>query len=151
MEIKEFAVKGTFEQLSEIKTLAEENGWTYLEEFTPFNEDNLYSLEEDGKSILYFCNKGVWHCGDYGEKVNSFSLTESITNDIEVIKGRVKTLCYLHDYYYKTEEDKLEQFLDFVVDKYTVEDGELINDENRVESKEEVISTFKTMYGQVRI
>jgi len=148
MEIKEFAVKGTFEQLSEIKTFAEEHGWTYLEEFTSFIKESF----DKGYSILYFCNKANWDCGDYKEKINSFSLTGSVGRDVEVIKGRVKILCYLHDYYYKPEEDKLEQFLDFVVDKYTVVSGEISNKEfDEIESKEEVISTFKTMYGQTRV
>ena len=47
--------------------------------------------------------------------------------------------------------NEMGEFLDFIVNNYTIEDEELINDENRVESKEEVVATFKTMYGRTRV
>ena len=47
--------------------------------------------------------------------------------------------------------NEMGEFLDFIVNNYTMEDGELINDEDIVETKEEVVATFKTMYGQTRV
>lgn len=146
MEKIEFAIEGTFEQLTWFKEEAEKLGWKYMEDF-------YTEKEYDSNPYLYFCNETNWLHPSAKTVLNGFVLS-GISNDVIVFDlntQKEKALNTIKNSLKEIEKDKLEEFVDFIVDNYTVEDGELINDENRIESKEEVISTFKTMYGQCRI
>ena len=146
----EFAVSGSFEQLSEFKEKAEEFGWNYVN-FTEFSKKEY--ARHIKPRILYFCDEAVWSCNDYASVTNGFSLTDVATGvilfDLDVsyedallaVKHGMKSM----------KKTEMNEFLDFIVDNYTIEDGDMINKENRYEDKEEVISIFKTMYGQTKV
>ena len=142
MEKIEFAVSGSFEQLSQFKEEAEKLGWKYLDDSFTKEEYELYPL-------LYFCDEQAW-LSSSDNILNRFALSDVsdsvIIFDLDTNKGQALT-AIKHSLKMDT---KLEEFVDFLVDKYTIEDGDLINDENRVESKEEVIKAF-TMVGQTKV
>ena len=142
MEKIEFAVSGSFEQLSQFKEEAEKLGWKYLDDSFTKEEYELYPL-------LYFCDEQAW-LSSSDNILNRFALSDVsdsvIIFDLDTNKGQALT-AIKHSL---KKDTKLEEFVDFLVDKYTIEDGDLINDENRVESKEEVIKAF-TMVGQTKV
>lgn len=143
MDNIEFAVSGSFEQLSWFKEEAEKLGWNYVSEFTEFTEKNYRSSKP---RLLYFCEEGIWDCGNHDNIVNGFSLSGGSDGapvfNLDVDKHKA-LLAIAHN----LDVSPIADFLDFIIDNYTIINGDIINNEHNIENKKQVI----TMYGQTKV
>ena len=133
----EFAVSGSFEQLSWFKKRAEQLGWQYIDDL--FDE-----LSYKDYPILYFCDELFWGNEIVDYILNGFSLISSVPEEVIIFNLDIqleKALLSIKHGIKGKKPSEMTEFLDFIVNNYLADNS----------NKQEVVKKFTTMYGQTKV